>query len=103
MKFITKAITRVLGDENVTEAKPSMGGEDFSQYGLAGVPICMFRLGTVDPSRLDAFKEKGTPPPSLHSPQYFPNAEASLRVSVPAMVAVAEDLLPPPSAAAQGE
>ena len=56
-----------------------MGGEDFGRYGLAGVPICMFRLGTVDQSRLDEFKEKGQSPPSLHSPRYYPNAEASLR------------------------
>ncbi len=80
-----------------------MGGEDFSQYGLAGVPICMFRLGTVDQARLDAFGDKGEPPPSLHSPKYYPDAEASLRASVPAMVAVALDLLPPSSSAAQGE
>ena len=76
------------------EAKPSMGGEDFSEYGLAGVPICMFRLGAVDQARLDEFAaRKDEPPPSLHSPLYYPNAEAALRVGVPAMVAVAEDLV----------
>jgi hippurate hydrolase len=100
---VTKAIKRAIGDENVSEAKPSMGGEDFGRYGLAGVPICMFRLGTVDQSRLDEFKEKGQAPPSLHSPQYYPNAEAALRTSVPAMVAVVEDLLPPQTASTPGE
>ena len=25
-----------------------MGGEDFSRYGKAGVPICLFWLGTID-------------------------------------------------------
>ena len=80
-----------------------MGGEDFSRYGLAGVPICMYRLGTVDQSRLDEFETKGESPPSLHSPLYYPNAEASLRVSVPVMVAVVEDLLPPQSSTADGE
>ncbi|MGE3244337.1 MAG: amidohydrolase [Pirellulales bacterium] len=92
---VAAKIKQVLGDENVSEAKPSMGGEDFSQYGLAGVPICMYRLGTVDQQRLDAFEKEGQPPPSLHSPKYYPNAEASLRVSVPVMVAVVENLLPP--------
>jgi hippurate hydrolase len=100
---VAATIKKLLGDENVSEAKPSMGGEDFSQYGLAGVPICMFRLGTVDQSRLDEFKDQGQSPPSLHSPLYYPNAEAALRVSVPAMVAVAIDLLPPPDASANGE
>jgi amidohydrolase len=100
---VVATIKKTLGAENVEEAKPSMGGEDFSQYGLAGVPICMYRLGTVDQTRLDTAKAKGQSPPSLHSAEYYPNAEASLRVSVPVMVAVAEDLLPPPSASAQGE
>lgn len=95
---VVATLQRELGEENVSEAKPSMGGEDFSRYGLAGVPICMYRLGTVDQQRLDAYKKGGTPPPSLHSPLYFPDAEASLRVSVPAMVAVVEDLLPPAKA-----
>jgi hippurate hydrolase len=100
---VAATIKRTLGDENVAEAKLSMGGEDFSRYGLAGVPICMYRLGTVDQSRLDEFEKKGESPPSLHSPQYYPNAEASLRVSVPVMVAVVEDLLPPPTSSADGE
>ncbi len=100
---VVTSIKKVLGDDNIAEAKLSMGGEDFSQYGLAGVPICMFRLGTVDQSRLDAATKKGESPPSLHSPLYYPNAEASLRVSVPAMTAVALDLLAPQNASASGE
>src|SRR6478672_3721085 len=32
------------GKENVDDPEPSMGAEDFSMYGKAGVPICMFRL-----------------------------------------------------------
>lgn len=98
---VVATIKRQLGGANVSEAKPSMGGEDFSQYGLAGVPICMFRLGTVGQQRLDAFEKQGQPPPSLHSAKYYPDAEASLRVSVPVMVAVVEDLLPPKRAAAE--
>lgn len=99
----TKVMKQVLGDENVTEAKLSMGGEDFSQYGLAGVPICMFRLGTVDQKRIDEFKAKHESPPSLHSPLYYPDAEASLRVSVPVMAAIAIDLLPPQAGGTSGE
>jgi hippurate hydrolase len=91
---VVATIKRKLGDKNVSESKPSMGGEDFSRYGLAGVPISMYRLGTVDQKRLDAYEREGVPPPSLHSPLYYPDAEASLRVSVPVMVAVVEDLLP---------
>ena len=92
---VVATLRRVLGDEKVAEGEPTMGGEDFSQYGLAGVPICMFRLGAVKQSRLDAFKAKDQTPPSLHSPQFYPDAEEALRVGVPAMASVALDLLTP--------
>jgi amidohydrolase len=100
---VVEAIKKAIGEAHVTEAEPSMGGEDFSQYGLAGVPVCMFKLGAVDQKRLNEFKTRDGPPPSLHSPLYYPDAEASLRVGVPAMVAAALELLPPADAAPSGE
>ena len=48
-----------LGQDNVDDPEPSMGGEDFSQYGRAGVPILMFRLGTIEPQRLARMKQLG--------------------------------------------
>ena len=99
MDRVVKALRGAIGETNVVEAKPSMGGEDFSEYGLAGVPICMFKLGVVDQSRLDEFAGRKEPPPSLHSPLFYPNAEAGLRVGIPAMIAIAENLLPPQSKA----
>jgi len=92
---VVKALRSSLGEMNVDETKPSMGGEDFSRYGLAGVPICMFKLGVVDQARLDEFAARNEPPPSLHSPRFYPDTEAGLRVGIQAMVAIAEDLLPP--------
>ncbi len=84
---------KTLGKENVTVGEPSMGGEDFSQYGRAGVPILMYRLGSVSQRRLDRFKDLGVPPPSLHSSQYYPDVEPSLRSGVATMTAAALDLL----------
>ena len=49
---------RALGREQVGLAELSMGGEDFSRYGLEGVPILMFRLGAVSQERLDKFRDK---------------------------------------------
>jgi hippurate hydrolase len=72
-----------------------MGGEDFSRYGLAGVPICMFRLGAVNQARLDAFAAQKMPPSSLHSPKFYPDAAEALKTGVPAMASIAVDLLPP--------
>ena len=70
-----------------------MGGEDFSQYGRAGVPILMFRLGTIEPQRLARMKQLGQEPPSLHSPLYYPDAEQSLVTGVQATVAATLELL----------
>ena len=85
----------LLGKENVIAAEAQMGGEDFSYYGLAGVPIFMYRLGTIDPKRLASFKQRGLEPPSLHSAIYYPDAEASIATGVITMTTAAIDLLKP--------
>jgi hippurate hydrolase len=80
-----------------------MGGEDFGRYGLAGVPICMFRLGAVSQKRLDEYSARGEPPISLHSPLFYPDIEEALAVGMPAMTSVALDLLRPDDNASSGE
>ncbi len=84
---------RQIGAANVDDPEPSMGGEDFSQYGRAGVPILMFRLGTIEPARLERMRRLGQTPPSLHSPLYYPDAEATLLTGVSATVAATQELL----------
>lgn len=86
-------LRRVVGDDNVTDAEPSMGGEDFSRYGRAGVPILMIRLGAVDGERLKRYEQLGQIPPSLHSPLFYPDVEDTLKTSVPAMSEAAIELL----------
>ncbi|MGH7140785.1 MAG: M20 metallopeptidase family protein, partial [Pirellulales bacterium] len=90
---VVPVLRKTLGDEKVVPSEPSMGGEDFSRYGLAGVPIFMFRLGAVDQARLDRFKQLKQLPPSLHSPLFYPDAEPALATGVTAMSAAALDLL----------
>ncbi len=82
------------GEDNVVASEPAMGGEDFSRYGLAGVPIFMFRLGSVDAQRLAGLTPDGEPP-SLHSAMYFPDAESTLETGITAMTTAVLDLLPP--------
>ncbi len=53
---------RVLGEGNVIEYEPSLGGEDFSRYGRE-VPGFQFRLGVGRPER----------PMTLHSPDFDPD------------------------------
>jgi hippurate hydrolase len=88
-------LKKLLGDDKVVEGDPVMGGEDFGRYGLAGVPICMFRLGSISQKRLDEFAAQKVPPQSLHSPLYYPDIAETLAVGVPAMTTVALDLLGP--------
>jgi len=82
-----------LGPDNVLEDEPSMGGEDFSRYGIEGVPILMYRVGSVNRNRLDRFEKLGIPPASLHSAVYYPDAQETLAVSIPAMIDAVLELI----------
>jgi hippurate hydrolase len=83
---------RLFGPDNVLRPEPRMGGEDFSEYSHAGVPICMFWLGSVAPARLEA-AAKGSPLPSLHSSRFYPDAEPTIKTGVQTMTAIVLDLL----------
>ncbi len=90
---VVPVFERALGKENVVEVEPVMGGEDFSRYGRAGVPIFLFRLGSVDSERLAGYTRKGESPPSLHSALYYPDAEKTLSTGVVAMASAALEVL----------
>lgn len=90
---IEKTFRNSLGAENVTVAELSMGGEDFSRYGKAGVPILMFRLGAVEAKRLARYKELGQDPPSLHSAMFYPDAEPVIETGIVSMSAAVLDLM----------
>lgn len=93
VELVVPSFRRAIGDDNVVPVEPSMGGEDFSQYGLAGVPICMFRLGSVKAERFAEMKKEGKTPPSLHSPFYYPDARETISTGVTAMSAAVIDLM----------
>ncbi|HHH43057.1 MAG TPA: amidohydrolase [Gammaproteobacteria bacterium] len=86
---------RALGDEHVEVMQPTMGGEDFSQYGRAGVPILMYWLGGVSPRRLEAWAAAGEKPPSLHSPLFYTDADATLVTGITSMASAVLELLKP--------
>lgn len=92
---VVPVFRRVLGEEKVVASQPTMGGEDFSRYGLAGVPIFMYRLGAVRPERLAEYSRMKRPPPSLHSSKFYPDAEETLLTGMSTMAAAAIDLLAP--------
>jgi len=87
---------RLLGSENVIAIAPEMGGEDFARYGRTehNIPIFLFRLGTIDPKRIEESKKPGAPGlPSLHSPFFRPEPVETVRTGVRAMTAAALELL----------
>lgn len=88
-------LTAMLGSDRVVQAEQVMGGEDFSQYGLAGVPISMIRLGVIAPERLAKYTKLGTTPPSLHSPEFYPDLDGSLATGVLTLSIGALELMPP--------
>lgn len=90
---VVETFRRVLGPENVQEAPAQMGGEDFSEYGRAGVPIFMYRLGSIAPERLAESRRSGKALPSLHSALYYPDVEQALHTGVRTMSAAVLDLL----------
>lgn len=83
------------GKDNVVVRDPEMGGEDFSEYGLVEpkIPSFLFRLGTIDPERLQAAKAAGKTMPGLHSSEYWPVPEPTIKTGVEAMTAAVMALM----------
>jgi amidohydrolase len=91
---LANTFRKALGEKKVVNVEPSMGAEDFSLYGRAGVPCCMYRLGVVEAQRMAGYKRVGQLPPGLHSPQFHPDAEPTLRTGIIATCSALLDLLP---------
>lgn len=83
---------RSLGADKVVARPMSMGGEDFSQFGRAGITTFYFFLGSVAPEKYVAAEKGGPPLPSTHSAQYFPVPEPTIRTGVTAMSLAVLDL-----------
>jgi hippurate hydrolase len=84
----------MLGEDNVKERPPIMGGEDFGRYGREGVPIFMYFLGTIAPDRwAESEKEGGRPLPSMHADGYAPAPEPSVQTGVRTMCLAVLDLV----------
>ena len=79
-KRLERVFQKQLGAGNVRTSERTMGFEDFSQFGAAGVPILMYSVGSVSQERLDGYRQRGGIP-SLHSAEYYPNAEETLKTA----------------------
>jgi amidohydrolase len=89
----------MLGEENVVNQGPVMGGEDFGFFGRTAdkIPICIFWVGAVNKSRYLEAQKPGNPPlPSLHSSLFAPDPEPTIKTGVKAMTAATLALLGKP-------
>jgi amidohydrolase len=90
---IIAVFREVLGEQNVAERPPVMGGEDFSRYGRAGVPIFLYFLGTQAPEKVAAAERDGRSLPSLHSDSFAPVPEPTIKTGVLTMSLAVLNLL----------
>jgi hippurate hydrolase len=85
---------KTLGADNVVQLPPVMMSEDFGYLSLdQKIPASLFTLGAVDPAKIRASREGGTPLPSLHSALFAPLPEPTLRTGIKAMTSAVLDLM----------
>lgn len=89
--IVIKHIKNSIGENNVFETPPVMGGEDFGRFGRVEPKIPTFLFWIGGPSLLDWKKsEKGEISiPGNHSPLFAPDPEPTLKTGVSAMTAAA--------------
>jgi hippurate hydrolase len=94
---IVRVFEKEFGEDNLVEKRPTMGGEDFSEFGRTEekIPVFMFNLGAVHPDALKEHERTGKPLPSLHSPLWAPNAEPAIEQGVRAMTLAVLELMRP--------
>ena len=91
---VASAIGKAIGVNNTIKVPPLMASEDFGRFSLDHqIPSCMFWLGAIEPSRVEASRKSGKPLPSLHSSLFEPLPEPTLRTGVKAMTTVVLELM----------
>jgi hippurate hydrolase len=86
---LAAALKRDMGN-SIVEIDPLMVSEDFGNFGLGGeIPIVMLNVGAVDPAKITS----GARLPSLHSSEFAPVADATLRGGIKAMTLAVMELL----------
>jgi hippurate hydrolase len=94
---LTRRVSAVLIREFGVRAKdtpPEMASEDFAEFQLAGIPTLMLRVGAVEQAKYDAAMRSGTPLPSLHSSQFAPDREPTIKTAMLAEVLALRELMP---------
>lgn len=92
---IAAVFVRRFGAARVTEQKPKMVSEDFSEYGRADPKIetLMFMVGATPQHVWDAAAGDITRVPGLHSSRFAPDAPVTIAAAQEAMTVAALDVL----------
>lgn len=87
---LAEAVRKELGGTNVVEGEQVMVAEDFGRFSLDGkIPASMLFLGATSPAKVAS----GQTLPGLHSAQFAPDAELTLRTGVRTVTSMVLDLL----------
>ncbi len=92
---VVNAWLNTMGSQRLVRTNPVMGGEDFGRYALENrqVPIFIFWLGAVDPQVLESHHKNGKTLPSLHSSEFAPSPEVSIKIGIKAMTLAVLELM----------
>ncbi len=92
---LVKDWKNAIGEQNVVQKDPTMGGEDFSEFSLPdhSIPACDFWIGAVAPEKIAESEKSGQPLPSLHSPKFAPIPEPTIRIGVIGATTAVLDLM----------
>jgi len=93
---LAATLSRTLGQENVIDANQQMVAEDFSELGRAGIPAVQLKVGAAEPKALMKARAEGRTLPGLHSSEFAPDRERTIRTGVSAYTASAMELLGKP-------
>ncbi len=94
---VVAAFSSVFGASRVVELPPIMAAEDFGEFGrAAGAPSLLFSLGATEPGRYEAAHGDATLLPGLHSSQWAPDREPTLKTGAAALTVAALELLGKP-------
>lgn len=92
---IAAAMVRAFGSSRVVELPPIMASEDFGDFGrAANAPYLEFSIGATPAAKFEAARGDATKLPSLHSPEWAPDPEPTLKTGVSALTIAVLELLP---------
>jgi amidohydrolase len=94
-KKLTELFKTTFGESNVPAKEPVMGGEDFAYYSLEdhSIPSVIFWVGAVDPKKFAEYEKAGKTLPSLHSSEFAPLPEPTIKTGVKAMTTAVLELM----------